>query len=76
MGTFEYLSWDLSKVDYLSFTTFLVHFVLFVMEAVAVVLVGEVVVDIKVVDSLFPLLPLSKDEVYPARDLARHLVAL
>jgi hypothetical protein len=46
------------------------------MEAVAVVLVGEVVVDIKVVDSLFPLLPLSKDEVYPARDLARHLVAL
>ena len=76
MLLFEYLGRDLAEVHYLCFTAFAVDIVSGIGEAVAVVLVGEIVINVEIVLGSRPLLLYSEQQIQPLPHCCRTFLAL
>lgn len=70
MWTLKNLGGYLSEVYDLCFAALFIDLVFLILKAVAIILIGEVVVDVEVVDGFFSFLSLPEDEIDPSRHLA------
>lgn len=76
MGVFKELRGNLPEMHYLCLAALAVDLVVLIIQAVAIVLIRQIVVDVEVFDRFLTSLLGPKDEINPVCDLAGHLVTL